>query len=95
MENFNETWNFKISDFAIRDYRKAKKMKNFISRNRNSLTNFSNCCLTKDQSGQDKKIEYWLSREVLNGKEYTKKDDIYSFGVLLWEIISGEIPYGN
>lgn len=37
----------------------------------------------------------WLSPEILNGSVsvYHESADIYSFGLILWELISGRIPY--
>lgn len=34
----------------------------------------------------------WSAPEVLNGKKCSEKVDIYSFGVVVWEICSGEVP---
>ncbi|EXX65018.1 uncharacterized protein OCT59_011225 [Rhizophagus irregularis] len=37
----------------------------------------------------------YMAPEVWNGKGYTKKSDIYSFGIIINEIISGCRPYHN
>ena len=31
---------------------------------------------------------YWMAPEVLNGKSYDEKADIFSFGIILCELIS-------
>eukprot|EP00002_Diphylleia_rotans_P038490 TRINITY_DN8774_c0_g1_i7.p1 TRINITY_DN8774_c0_g1~~TRINITY_DN8774_c0_g1_i7.p1 ORF type:complete len:230 (-),score=40.13 TRINITY_DN8774_c0_g1_i7:79-768(-) len=31
--------------------------------------------------------------EILSGKSYSEKVDVYSFGIILWEIETGQIPY--
>ena len=35
----------------------------------------------------------WMAQEVLMGQTITKKSDIYSYGVVLWEIITRKIPF--
>ncbi|CAI2164943.1 5795_t:CDS:1, partial [Funneliformis geosporum] len=35
----------------------------------------------------------YIAPEVINGKEYTFKSDIYSIGMLMWEISSGQQPF--
>ena len=35
----------------------------------------------------------WMAPEVIKTKSYTEKADIYSFGIILWEIASREAPY--
>ncbi|RIA91065.1 kinase-like domain-containing protein [Glomus cerebriforme] len=37
----------------------------------------------------------YIAPEVIVGKEYTFKSDIYSFGILMWEISSGQTPFNN
>jgi serine/threonine protein kinase len=38
----------------------------------------------------------WSSPEVLLYREYSSKSDIWSYGILLWEIYSlGQIPFGE
>ena len=35
----------------------------------------------------------WAPPELINGGECSEKADIYSFGVILWEIATAERPY--
>src|SRR6266542_3425353 len=37
----------------------------------------------------------YIAPEVISGKEYTKASDIYSVGILMWEISSGHPPFIN
>ncbi|KAM3362954.1 serine/threonine-protein kinase STY17 [Capsicum galapagoense] len=35
----------------------------------------------------------WMAPEVIEHKPYDHKADVFSFGVVLWELLTGEIPY--
>ncbi|KAM3344257.1 serine/threonine-protein kinase STY46 isoform X1 [Capsicum galapagoense] len=35
----------------------------------------------------------WMAPEVIEHKPYDHKADIFSFGVLLWELMTGKLPY--
>ena len=35
----------------------------------------------------------WMAPEVSMGKEYTEKADVYTFGIILREILTREEPY--
>lgn len=35
----------------------------------------------------------WMAPEVISGLNYTEKADVFSFGIILWEIASREPPY--
>ncbi|GBB97563.1 hypothetical protein RclHR1_03000006 [Rhizophagus clarus] len=37
----------------------------------------------------------YVAPEVLQGKKYTKASDIYSFGMIMWEIMVGRRPFWN
>lgn len=35
----------------------------------------------------------WMAPEVIVGKRYTEKADVFSFGVILWELATRKPPY--
>jgi len=37
----------------------------------------------------------WMAPEVIRHEPYSEKIDVYSFGVLIWEFFSCEIPFAN
>ena len=37
----------------------------------------------------------WMAPEVIKSQKYTEKADVFSFGIILWEIASREPPYRN
>lgn len=37
----------------------------------------------------------WISPEVFGKKNYTEKADVYSYGIILWELITRQMPFGN
>lgn len=36
---------------------------------------------------------HWMPPEVMCKKEYTEASDVFSYGMILWEILSKEVPY--
>jgi serine/threonine protein kinase len=36
---------------------------------------------------------HWMAPEVLKSDEYTHKADVYSYGIVLWEIVMREPPF--
>ena len=36
---------------------------------------------------------HWMAPEILRGEKYTAAADVYSFGVILWEMLTLEIPF--
>lgn len=35
----------------------------------------------------------WMAPEVFEGSTYTEKCDVYSWGIILWEVLSREQPF--
>lgn len=36
---------------------------------------------------------HWMAPEILKGEKYECESDVYSFGILLWEMLTCQIPY--
>ncbi|XP_044485196.1 serine/threonine/tyrosine-protein kinase HT1-like isoform X2 [Mangifera indica] len=37
----------------------------------------------------------WMAPEMIKGKHHTKKVDVYSFGIVLWELLTALTPFDN
>jgi len=37
----------------------------------------------------------WMAPEVINHKPYDHKADVFSFAIVLWELVTSKIPYEN
>ncbi|KAK8618417.1 hypothetical protein V6N13_132409 [Hibiscus sabdariffa] len=49
----------------------------------------AHCDLLADDPGTYR----WMAPEMIKRKPYGRKVDVYSFGLILWEMIAGTIPY--
>ncbi|GJN14954.1 hypothetical protein PR202_gb01833 [Eleusine coracana subsp. coracana] len=47
------------------------------------------CNVTDDDPGTYR----WMAPEMYKHKPYGRKVDVYSFGLLLWELVTGSLPY--
>jgi serine/threonine protein kinase len=59
------------------------------------ISDFGLCC-PANQSSADKALYGvlpFVAPEVLRGEEFSKAADIYGFGMLMSEVISGEVPF--
>ncbi|KAG9398062.1 hypothetical protein AC1031_014979 [Aphanomyces cochlioides] len=80
----DETWHAKIADFGT--LRLAEIVRNQNPHMKSSVNMTGLVGTTR-----------WMAPEVIQSKKlYTEKIDIYSLGVILWELIDGkELPYDN
>ncbi|KAK9681974.1 hypothetical protein RND81_10G040500 [Saponaria officinalis] len=46
-----------------------------------------------DRLADDPGTYRWMAPELIRHKRYGRKVDVYSFGLILWEMVSGSIPY--
>ena len=35
----------------------------------------------------------WMAPEVLSAQHYDEKSDVYSYGIIMWEMLTGDVPY--
>ncbi|HVV68014.1 MAG TPA: protein kinase [Gammaproteobacteria bacterium] len=58
------------------------------------LTDFGNSCFVGEKSKEVKvSTPEWQGPEVWTKNGYCKASDIYSFGVVLWELVTRSLPY--
>lgn len=46
-----------------------------------------------DALAEDPGTYRWMAPEMIKHKPYGRKVDVYSFGLLLWEMVTGTVPY--
>ena len=73
-----ETWGVKIADFGL----------SFLFPS-DTLENIPTAKVPLGCVG----THHWIAPEVLRGEEYSQAADMYSFGVILWEMVHRKIPY--
>jgi small GTP-binding protein len=59
------------------------------------VTDFGLSGLAPTLAGRDVDNPVWLAPEVLKEEEYTEKADIYSYGVILWELLTRKQYFGE
>ncbi len=37
----------------------------------------------------------WMAPEVLRGEKFNESCDVYSFAVVMWELLTGDCPWGD
>src|SRR3989442_15992990 len=48
---------------------------------------------SKDDDNKYYGIISYMAPEILRGKKYTTSSDIYSFGMIMWELMTGRRPF--
>jgi len=89
-----KTLSIKIADFG--------KAKIISEKDNNVFIDNPHSIWPRGMSGKNKNLSVtaipvrWMAPEVLNFMQYTFKSDVWSFGILLWEIFTyGQDPWGN
>lgn len=61
------------------------------------LTDFGVGCLETecDVRRDDTGTFRWMAPEMISHQHYSKKVDVYSFGIVLWELVTGLLPFQN
>uniref|UniRef100_A0A8C9WVN5 Mitogen-activated protein kinase kinase kinase n=1 Tax=Scleropages formosus TaxID=113540 RepID=A0A8C9WVN5_SCLFO len=64
----------------------------------NDIVKISDFGTSKELSDKSTKMSFagtvaWMAPEVIRNEPVSEKVDIWSFGVVLWELLTGEIPY--
>jgi len=37
----------------------------------------------------------WLAPEIISNQKYTEKADVYSFGIIIWELLARKVPFAE
>jgi serine/threonine protein kinase len=77
-----ESWGVKIADFGL----------SFLFPNSEEGANSAEYDTSRVPLGCVG-THHWIAPEVLRGEEYSQAADVYSFGIILWEMIHRKIPY--
>lgn len=61
------------------------------------LCDFGLSRINNPKKGEAKRVgtPHWMAPEILRGEKYEFESDVYSFGMIIWEQLTGEIPYKN
>lgn len=57
------------------------------------ICDFGTACDMKTYMTNNKGSAAWMAPEVFEGNNYTEKCDVFSFGIILWEMITRRKPY--
>lgn len=49
--------------------------------------------LCEEVGEEDSGTYRWMAPEMVRHRPYSRKVDVYSFGLLLWEMVSGQMPF--
>ena len=58
------------------------------------LGNFEQVIPIKDNKSESLDSFYYTAPEIINGDKYDEKSDLWSFGITLYDMYFGDLPYG-
>ncbi|GKA38345.1 serine-threonine/tyrosine-protein kinase catalytic domain-containing protein [Tanacetum coccineum] len=66
----------------------------------NGIVKVSDCCVARVQNKSgvmtaETGTYRWMAPEVIEHRPYNHKADVFSFGVVLWELLTRKLPYAN
>jgi serine/threonine protein kinase len=82
----DDNFHVRICDFGLAMHKPAHHQNNNNNDNNNNNNNNNNGLLGTMN---------YASPEIISGKSYSSAADVYSFGVILWELFSRKIPFHN
>jgi serine/threonine protein kinase len=59
------------------------------------IADFGLCRVVDKTMTMTQGTQLWRAPEVIGRCDYTKKADVYSFGIILWELMTGELPFSE
>lgn len=57
------------------------------------LCDFGTACELSTIMSDNRGSAAWMAPEVFEGKMYTEKCDVYSWGIILWEVLTRRVPF--
>lgn len=59
------------------------------------ICDFGTACERKTYMTNNKGSAAWMAPEVFEGSTYTEKCDVFSWGIILWEVLSRQKPFSD